>query len=484
MTTGILAVGAYIPQSRLSRQAMVEANAWFNPGLRGLSQGERAMANWDEDAVTMAVEAARDCLIGLDRAAIGAAYMASTSYPFLERQNSGIVADALGLASRLQAMDVAGSQRAGTSALIAGFKAARGGETVLVAAADKRPTKSASTQELTYGDGAAALLLGEAGQGVELIAELLGAHSETVDFIDHYRSLENPYDYRWEERWIRDEGYLKIAPAAINALLTENGAAAAGVAHFCFPSPQVRTIAAIAKSVGFSERSIADNLQENCGDTGVAHPLLMLAKVLEYADEGDLIVAAGFGQGCDALLFRATGKRPAGLGVAGHLARRYEETNYQKFMAFNNLVTMEHGLRAETDKNTGLSTHYRNKDMAQGMIGGKCSQCGTAQFPRSNVCVNPQCNAVGAQRPEPFADATAKINSYTADQLTYSMNPPAYYGMVQFDKGGRLMMDFTDITPATKVAVDLPMRMMFRVKDYDTRRGFRRYFWKAVPLEL
>ena len=25
------------------------------------------------------------------------------------------------------------------------------------------------------------------------------------------------------------------------------------------------------------------------------------------------------------------------------------------------------------------------------------------------------------------------------------------------------------------------MRMVFRVKDYDTRRGFRRYFWKATP---
>lgn len=480
MTVGILAVGAYLPQSRLSRQVMAQANTWFSPGLRGLGRGERAMANWDEDAVTMAVEAARDCLTGVDRAAVGTAYLASTSYPFLDRQNSGIVADALSLRRDLQAMDIAGSQRAGTSALIAGLKAAGLGETVLVAAADKRPTKSASTQELTYGDGAVALLLGEGA----VMAELVATHSETVDFIDHYRSAENPFDYGWEERWIRDEGYLKIAPSAINALLAKSGVAAADIGHFCFPNPQARTIAAVAKAVGLAEDSIADNLQENCGDTGVAHALLMLAKVLESAAEGDLILVAGFGQGCDALLFRATGARSAGRGVAGHLARRYEETNYQKFMAFNNLVTMEHGLRAEADKVTGLSTHYRNKEMAQGMIGGKCSTCGTAQFPKTNVCANPNCHAVGTQEPEPFADATAKINSYTSDQLTYSMNPPAYYGMVQFDKGGRLMMDFTDITPDTEVAVDMPMRMMFRVKDYDMRRGFRRYFWKAVPAGL
>jgi len=478
MTVGILAIGAYIPQSRLSRKAMAEANVWFNPGLGGLGRGERAMANWDEDAVTMAVEAARDCLIDVDRATIGTAYMASTSYPFLDRQNSGIVADALRLASNLQAMDIAGSQRAGTSALIAGLKAAGGGETVLVAAADKRPTKLASTQELTYGDGAVALLLGD-GEGV---AELVGHHSETVDFVDHFRSQENPYDYGWEERWIRDEGYLKIAPTAIQALLDETGTDVGDVTHFCFPHPQARTIAMLAKVLGLSEDSIADNLQENCGNTGVAHPLMMLARALETAEAGDLILVAGFGQGCDALLFRATGAKSRGRGVGGHLVRRFAETNYQKFMAFNDLVTMDHGLRAETDKNTGLSTHYRNKDMAQGMIGGKCSQCGTAQFPKTNVCANPNCNATGTQEPLSFADARGKIISYTADQLTYSMNPPAYYGMVQFDQGGRLMMDFTDIAPGAEVAVDMAMRMMFRVKDYDTRRGFRRYFWKAVPV--
>jgi len=27
------------------------------------------------------------------------------------------------------------------------------------------------------------------------------------------------------------------------------------------------------------------------------------------------------------------------------------------------------------------------------------------------------------------------------------------------------------------------MRMAFRVKDIDDKRGFRRYFWKAVPDE-
>jgi hydroxymethylglutaryl-CoA synthase len=57
---GIVAYGAYAPRLRLNRQAVYDANKWFAPGLRGQAKGERAIANWDEDAITMAVEASRD----------------------------------------------------------------------------------------------------------------------------------------------------------------------------------------------------------------------------------------------------------------------------------------------------------------------------------------------------------------------------------------------------------------------------------------
>jgi 3-hydroxy-3-methylglutaryl CoA synthase len=59
---GIAAWGAYAPRLRLSRKAVVEANAWVAPNLKSKGKGERSMANWDEDALTMAVEAARDAL--------------------------------------------------------------------------------------------------------------------------------------------------------------------------------------------------------------------------------------------------------------------------------------------------------------------------------------------------------------------------------------------------------------------------------------
>ena len=70
--------------------------------------------------------------------------------------------------------------------------------------------------------------------------------------------------------------------------------------------------------------------------------------------------------------------------------------------------------------------------------------------------------------------------AWTADGLTFDMNPPAYFGLVEFDEGGRAMMDFTDVDPET-FDVDIPVTAHFRIKTIDKRRGFRRYFWKAAP---
>jgi uncharacterized OB-fold protein len=143
-------------------------------------------------------------------------------------------------------------------------------------------------------------------------------------------------------------------------------------------------------------------------------------------------------------------------------------------------VVLERGMRSETDKATPLTTLYRNRDMVTGLVGGKCRSCGTLQFPKGRYCVNPKCNALDSQDPHSFADVPASVMSYTADSLTYSPSPPHYYGMVQFEGGGRMMADFTDIDDV-KVEVGMPMRMMFRVKEYDPARGFVRYFWKAAP---
>jgi 3-hydroxy-3-methylglutaryl CoA synthase len=477
---GLTAFGAYIPRLRLSRRSIVDAHRWNQPGLARLGKGERAMCNWDEDSLTMAVEAARDCLEGMRDSAVPAVYLGSTTLPFEDRQNAGILGAALGLGEDVRTADVTSSQRAGTSALMAALEAARGGDGgSLVVASDQRRTKAGAAQELQFGDGAAAFTVGREG----VVARLLGMHTLSVDFVDHYRGANREFDYNWEERWIRDEGFLKIVPRAISKALADAGVEADRVSRLILSSILPRAAEKVAGSLGIPADRLADSLHAGVGEAGAAHSLLMLAHALETAGPGEVLVVASFGQGCDVLVFETTeaiAELPQRRGVQGSLARRREETNYNKFLAFNGLIEREKGMRAEVDNQTALTQLYRRREMLLGLVGGTCDVCGTRQFPKSRVCVNPNCNAMNSQSEFRFSEVPARIVTWSADHLTYCPDPPLHYGMVQFDGGGRIFANFTDVDVGN-VEVGQRMRMMFRVKDFDDQRGFRRYFWKAAP---
>jgi 3-hydroxy-3-methylglutaryl CoA synthase len=479
---GITGYGAYVPRLRLQRSAVAKANAWLNPGLAGKAKGERAMANWDEDAITMAVEAARDLLGPADdRSHVQALLFASTTAPYADRLNAGIMAAALTLEPTVGASDITGSQRAGITALSTALAFAKGAKSkhLLVAAADKRKSKAVSTQELEFGDAGAAIRVG----ADDIIADWIGGAVRTVDFVDHFRGAAEEFDYNWEERWIRDEGFSKLVPPVLEQALKSAGVKAEDVSHFILPSTFKGVPEGLAKRLKIKPEAVRDTLSATVGEAGCGHALLMLAHCLETAEPGQVILAAQFGQGVEALVFRVTDKiktfKPQ-RGLSGWLANRKEETNYMKWLVFNGLVAWDKGMRAEKDNKTALTTLYRYNDQILGLVGGRCTETGTVQFPRTRLSVNPNNTTVDTQEPYKFAERKAEILTWSADFLTYAMSPPNHYGMMVFEGGGRIMMDITDVEQGD-VETGMGVRMAFRIKETDDQRGFTRYFWKAVP---
>jgi 3-hydroxy-3-methylglutaryl CoA synthase len=487
---GITGFGAYVPRLRMQRAAIAAAHKWMAPGLRAAAKGQRAFCSWDEDAVTLAVEAARDAFnLGSAGAkaqsGIGKITLASTTLPFADMLNASLVAAALGLPGGLRAQDVGHSQRAGTSALmealLAGGNPANSLVNSLVVASDRPRGKPASVQEMGFGAGAAAFTLGLEG----IIATCLGAVSSTATFVDHFRSADNRYDYFWEERWIREEGYLKIVPPVVKAALAQAGVNAADVQHFVFASPFKGVAAALAKRMGLAPASEADALDENCGYTGAAHGLLMLAHTLETAKPGDLILLVGFGQGCDALVLQATDAITAfkpKRGVSGALADAQAHEDYLRLLSYEGGVDLEWGMRSEKVLKTALSEQYRSRGQLAGFVAGKCRKCGTVQFPQLAYCVEPACQAPSANfEPCPLLDVPCEVLTYTADWLSFHPSPPLYVGFAQFANGARLLMEMVDV-PVQGPEVGMPLRIVHRIKDVDKARGYPRYFWKATPV--
>lgn len=478
MAYGITGFGAYVPRMRIERGAIAAAHAWMNPSLKGVAKGVRAFCSWDEDVITMAVEAGRDCLAGGARAKIDAITLASTTFPYADLSNAVIVASALGLPPETRTANAAGSQRAGTTALIEALRIADG--EALVIASEKPKTLPGGVAEMQAGAGAAAITTGREG----VIAILLSATSQRAHFVDRFRSADQSVDYPWEERWVRDEGYGKQVPSAIKAALVSAGIALGDIHHLILPAPVRGVAATIARQMGFNG-TIAGAFEAAVGYCGVAHGFLMLAETLASAKPGDRILMVGFGQGVDVLLFEATdlcGQPRASRGVAGTVADKFVTNDYLRMLSFYDQIALDWGMRGEKTNKPAITEQYREADQLDTFSAGTCHACGTVQFPVLAYCVNPACAAPSDQFVSTsLADEPATIFTVTSDWLSYHPAPPLAVGFVAFENKARLLMEIVDARPE-QVESGTRLRMVFRIKERDKTRGFNRYFWKATPV--
>jgi uncharacterized OB-fold protein len=83
------------------------------------------------------------------------------------------------------------------------------------------------------------------------------------------------------------------------------------------------------------------------------------------------------------------------------------------------------------------------------------------------------------ERPRPMADATGTIVTLTVDRLAYSPSPPIVFAVVDFDGGGRLPVELTDVD-AGGVGMGDRVEMTFR--RLFSADGIHNYFWKARPV--
>jgi len=480
---GIVSCGAYAPRYRLKREKIFTAMGWMNPANRANARGDKAVANFDEDSLTMAVAAGRQALAGLDRAEVGGVYFASTTMPYKERLNAGIICGALGLTDQVRAADFSGGLKAGTSALLAALEGveAKRLNNLVVCAADCRLGAPASVQEMVFGDAAAAAVVGSEN----VIAELRGSFSTTHDFVDHYRGQAAVFDRQWEDRWIRDQGYGLMIPEAVRGLLAAAGLDLTAFSKVIYPCRYGAERKRINKLLGITPEMDQSTLLAEIGECGTPQPLVMLAAALEEAQPGDRILVVGFGNGCDAIHLQVTDRIKTGrggTGLSGSLANKAELDSYEKYLVWRNILPGDLGLRAEEDLWTRWSLLWRNHKAVLGLFGSKCLKCGTVQFPPQRICVNPDCGAVDEMTDYPFADKIGRISSYTGDNLAASYNPPAIYGQVEFEEGGKFLFDFTDCD-LDSLAVGQRVGFSFRRKYYDAKRDIVGYFWKAVPLK-
>ena len=430
--------------------------------------GFRAVAGWDEDALTLAVEAAR-----VAPRAPNVAVFASTSAPFIERSHAGLLIDGLGLPSETRGRDVSGSRRCAVSALL---DACLGDGETLVAAGERRPGRPGSPAHLAQGDGGAAAFVGEGAA-----ARLIGWANLSHDLVDVYASREHPEPYAYEERFVREIAVADVIAPTIEAALVHAGVAPGDIAHVSVHEPLPGAWREIAKASGIAAPNHASEVAEKLGDLGAAHALFGFALGCARAKPGDRILMAGFGGGCEALVFELQTPMPGAESAEETLRQGLAFGDYVRFLSLDGALELDWGVRSEFEQKAQATVLERTGRDMIGFVGGRDLK-GNVQFPKSRIPVRPDADGPEPMEDVRLADEEARIVSVTADRLNCTPDPPFWFGLAQFDNGARVMMEFTD-ADARGFSVGDRVRMRLRVKSHDRRRGFRTYFWKAAPVE-
>jgi hydroxymethylglutaryl-CoA synthase len=463
---GITGWGTHLPHPRLDRSA-IRGVAGSGGGT-----GTRTVASYDEDTTTMGAEAARAALRGRGNSGDSgdrpeSLWFATTEPAYADRTNATVLHAVLRLDRTIPAYDATGSVRSAMAVFRAGWQ---GRGSSLVVTSDTRTGRPGGPDEAAGGDAAAALLIGE---GEQVLAEIVAWESVTEEFLDRWRTPGAPASRLWEERF-GEARYTELGAEALKLALDAAGIEADAVDHLIVAGLHDRAAAAVARASGVPPERIADRLAGTVGNPGAAQPALLLAAALEAASPGQTVVLLSLADGADAVVLRTTkalaSYRPA-RPVKAQVATG-GPVSYGRYLHWRGMLAVEPPRRPEPGRVSAPAAHrnagWKYGFMAGGGDGGDGAS-GTVHLPPT-----PQDDTR-----TPVADALGTIVTFTVDRLSYSLSPPVVFAIVDFDGGGRLPVELTDVD-AGEAAIGGRVEMTFR--RLATSDGIHNYFWKARPL--
>jgi len=461
----IIASSTYLPRLRLPRAAITAA--WGQ--ARG--SGEIAVANYDEDAFTMATEAAQSAL-ALSPVTPDAFYFASTSAPYREKQLAAFAATVCDLSRTTRTADFGGSARAGLAALVAASEAIGSGRirAAIVAAAEARLAEPESEAEGLFGDGAAAVVVADRGG----IAEIVDASSVSEEFTYFWRTEGDSFVRGHVGKFSQTYGYARDMVEVVQILLERNRLAASEIAKLVLHSPEPRAALEVSKRLGFDERSqLVVPPVTQIGSLGSADALLGLQMALEAASPDQWVIVAAYGEGADALLLRTTSQvaEKPGRKVEDWIAARLPLESYAKYLKYRRVLPRE-----ETGE--AITNILEFKELRQDirLYGSRCSKCGTVQYPLARVCI--RCKGQETLE-EVKLSREGTVFTFTIDHLIANVEHPLPMVVLDLNDGGRLYLQVTDFQE-DEVRIGAPMRLTYR-RLHEGGSNFN-YFWKARPV--
>ena len=307
MKVGIVSYGAYVPRYRIKLEEI--AAVWGDDAksiIGGLKVNEKSVPGLDEDAITIAVEAARNAINrgNVDVSRLGAIYCGSESHPYAVKPTSTIVAAAVEAEPNLTAADFEFACKAGTAAIqtCMGLVGAGMIDIGLAIGSDVSQGAPGDALEYTAAAGGAAYIIGSS----DLTAVIEDTFSFTTDTPDFWRREGMPYPEHGG-RFTGEPGYFKHVTSAASGLMDKLGTKPSDYDYAVFHQPNGKFPQNVARKLGFTPEQIKAGLVvPMLGNTYSGSCMIGLAAILDQAVEGDRIFMTAFGSGAGSDAFSIT----------------------------------------------------------------------------------------------------------------------------------------------------------------------------------
>lgn len=295
---GIISYGSYIPKYRIKVEDIAKSyGAIPSQIIKSLMISEKSLPNYDEDTVTMAVEAARSCIskVNINPKEIGAIYIGSESHPYAVKSTGTIVASAVRMGNNYTAADLEFACKAGTAALQISMGLIRSEmvKYVLAGAADTAQSAPGDALEYSAAAGGAIFLLGN----LKVIAKINDTKSFTSDTPDFWRKNHQKYPSH-AGSFTGEPAYYRHSINATKLLMVSVDTTPSDYDHVVFHQPNGKFPRRLAKILGFNKDQLkAGLLVGEIGNTYSGASLLGLCAVLDVAKPNDRILLTSYGSG-------------------------------------------------------------------------------------------------------------------------------------------------------------------------------------------
>lgn len=419
----------------------------------------------DEDIITLAFEAAQNCLEN-QNCAIDGIFFATSSPVFQNRYHASFLADLLNLPSGILALDFTNSARSGTDALLLANNLIDSGKfrNILVIASDVHFPEIGKELSTPFGHAACSFLLSSENGFAEVTYAQSFSSSLAEEF--SYKSEKIQYD----PRFARDAGFKTNLTYSLKKFVFTQSKFDAVILNSLY----ARMAGGIFAKAGFDEKQFAkDSISSQIGNSGATHALILLAYELENGKQNILLADYTNGTNFFDLVRNSS---PVGNSAKQILENFTLIQSYQAYLLLKKAGDFNSPQYKTKEMFSSEMIQEREKETLLYLFGWKCEDCETIYYLKAARCKKCKCDKFSMVK----LKNTGTVYTLTSEHYFPASFPPIQMLVIDLDGGGRITVQQTDTMypENNSIAIGSKVKLVLRkMMENDAKPN---YFWKAI----